>query len=193
MRICGLTKSYNGIPVFRDLSLDFSDGGTYCLTAPSGAGKTTLFRIILGLEEPDNGTVSGLAGKRLTAVFQEDRLLEGYTALKNLRFVSGNRFSDDELNGLLLRLLPPDALKKRVSAFSGGMRRRVEILRALIAPSDAILMDEPFSGLDPETKRAAADLIRELAKGRLLIVATHSAEDAGLLGAATVRLDPLPA
>lgn len=184
-----LMKSFDGEPVLNRLNLTFETVRSYCLMAPSGAGKTTLFHILMGLETPDGGTITGLEGKRFSAVFQEDRLLEGYTALQNIRLVTGSRYSPAELTEILLRLLPEDALRKPVREFSGGMKRRTVILRALLSPSDILLMDEPFTGLDPETKRSVIAIIKEYRQDRLLIVATHSEEDAGLLGAEIVRLD----
>ena len=93
-----LSKSYHGQVVFSDLSLALSPGNAYCLMAPSGTGKTTLFRILMGLETPDSGTIDGLKNLKISAVFQEDRLLEGYDVLTNLRFVCRQRLSDAELS-----------------------------------------------------------------------------------------------
>ena len=141
-----VTKSYDGQPVLSDLSLEFSSGTFYCLMAPSGNGKTTMFRLILGLEKPDSGVIlfgtsagdtgnndikasSGTVSKSdpcrirgmrplISAVFQENRLLEGYTAIENLRFALGKRYSSEALTAYLLRLLPEDALNKPVCARS---------------------------------------------------------------------------
>lgn len=181
-----LCKFYGSEPVWKDLTLSFLWGKRYALMAPSGAGKTTLFRILLGLEQPDSGSISGCAGVRRAAVFQEDRLLEGATALENLRFVTGTRYSRAFLEKELLRLLPQEALQKPVREFSGGMKRRTAILRALLAPSDLILMDEPFTGLDRERKQAVAELIWEYTEGKLLLFSTHHEEDAALVGAERV-------
>ena len=211
-----VTKSYDGHPVLSDLSIEFSAGTFYCLMAPSGSGKTTLFQLILGLEKPDSGAVlfrpstdtssdaapsssSGTASKHdsrsirgsrplIPAVFQENRLLEGYTAIENLRFALGRQYSSEALTTYLLRLLPEDALNKPVCEFSGGMKRRVAILRAILAPSEIILMDEPFTGLDADTRQLTIDLVKELCAGKLLIVATHSEDDAELLGAKIIHL-----
>lgn len=176
-----LSKSFGEETVLNDLSLTLCSGCTYGLMAPSGAGKTTLFRLLMGLEKPDSGVIHGLAGLRISAVFQEDRLLEQETALQNLRFVTGRSYSMQELYALLLRLLPADSLDKPVREFSGGMKRRTSILRALLAPSDLILMDEPFTGLDRETKEAAISLIKEYTKGKILLFSTHSEEEIRLL------------
>ena len=211
-----VTKSYDGQPVLSDLSLEFSSGTFYCMMAPSGNGKTTMFRLILGLEKPDSGVIlfgtsagdtgnndikasSGMVSKSdpcrirgmrplISAVFQENRLLEGYTAIENLRFALGKRYSNEALTAYLLRLLPEDALNKPVCEFSGGMKRRVAILRAILAPSGIILMDEPFTGLDADTRQLTIDLVKELCAGKLLIIATHAEDDAELLGAKIIHL-----
>lgn len=185
-----LTKYYGSECVLDRLTLSLAAGHTYCLMAPSGAGKTTLFRILLGLEKPDSGCVHGPEHMRITAVFQEDRLLEGYTALQNIRFVTGRLYTPGELTGILTRILPADALNKPVCEFSGGMKRRTAILRAILAPSDCIIMDEPFTGLDSETREAVIHLILEYTKGKLLLVSTHNEEEAALLSAETIRLTP---
>lgn len=187
--IQNLTKAYGKTAVFSNLSCIFETGHSYCLTAPSGAGKTTLFKILLGLEKQDAGKITGLEGQTASVVFQEDRLLEGYTALQNIRFVTGKRIAAQEINLHLLRLLPKDSLQKPVCEFSGGMKRRLCVLRALLSPSDFIIMDEPFAGLDREARLSTIRLIRELINGRLLIVATHNPEDAQLLDAAVRLLD----
>ena len=142
-----------------------------------------------GLETADSGTIEGLEGRSFPAVFQEDRLLEGYTALQNIRFVTGRWYPAHELTAIIKHLLPEDSLKKPVSEFSGGMKRRTAILRAILAPADIVLMDEPFTGLDPDTKQQAARMINKYTAGKLLLFSTHSQEDAALLGAEILRLD----
>lgn len=188
IRILNLHKSYNGEPVLNGLNLDLKSGHTYCLMAPSGSGKTTLFRILMGLERADSGQIIGLENRKLAAVFQEDRLLEGYTALENILFVTGRRHSAKQLTTILQRVLPAEALNKPVREFSGGMKRRVAILRAILAPSDFIIMDEPFTGLDVETKNTVIDLIQEYGKGKLFLIATHASEDSKLLSAEVIHL-----
>ena len=188
LRIDSLCKSYNGESVLKNLSLSLDMGKNYCLMAPSGTGKTTLFRILLDLETPDAGQIHGLDTLRTAAIFQEDRLLEGFTALENIRFVTGRQYTNGEILHILCRLLPEEALSKPICEFSGGMKRRTAILRALLAPSDFIIMDEPFTGLDGETKQKAIDLILEFTKEKLLLFSTHHPEDAELLFAETIHL-----
>lgn len=188
LKIEHLSKSFGNETVLNDISLSLNYGQIYCLMAPSGTGKTTLFRILLGLEQADSGCIDGLASLKPAAVFQEDRLLEGYTALENLRFVTGRRYTNEELISALLSLLPQEALSKPVHEFSGGMKRRTAILRAILAPSDFIIMDEPFTGLDAETKQRVIDLILKYTAGKLVLFSTHNEEDAQLLGAEIIHL-----
>ena len=178
-----LCKAFGGKTVLRDFSCELEEGRVTALMAPSGAGKTTLLRILLGLETADSGEITGLSGKRLAAVFQEDRLLEGYDVLTNLRFVCRQRLSDAELSAYAATLLPQNALSQPVCEFSGGMKRRFSLLRALLVPFDLLILDEPFNGLDSENRKKAAALVRNHAQNKILLFAAHTKEDAALLGA----------
>lgn len=182
LRIRNLSKSYQGIPVFSHVNLTLEQGGTYCLMAPSGAGKTTLLRILMGLELPDTGSIEGLQGLRTAAVFQEDRLCPALTAAENIRLVdpccSGSALSRE-----LLALLPADSLSRPVSAYSGGMCRRVSLLRAMLSKGRLLLFDEPFNGLDAQSRQDAIRYIREKKGDRTLLFTTHHMEEALALSA----------
>ncbi len=155
-----ICKSYSGKQVLKDLSFSLPSGQITAVMAPSGAGKTTLLRLLLGLEEADSGSVRGLDGLRLSAVFQEDRLCENLSAFSNIRLVTGRQLSRQAILDALNALgLSADALKP-VRELSGGQRRRAALLRALLAPWDFLLLDEPFKGLDAETRRTAMDYVR---------------------------------
>ena len=181
-------KSYGGRPVLRDLSLTVEDGAALCLTGPSGRGKTTLLRLLLGLEQPDSGQITGLT--TASALFQEDRLLEAFTPLDNLRFVLGRR-TEEELEALLCPLLPRSCLRQPASELSGGMKRRLALVRALAAPSRLLVLDEPFTGLDEDNRRAAVEFLQARRGGRTLVLATHHREDAVDLDAPIRNLDEL--
>ena len=182
-----LCKSYGGTPVLDRLTFTAGPGVT-CVMAPSGGGKTTLLRILLGLERPDSGTVTGLADRRLAAVFQEDRLLEHLDALGNLRFALGPELDARKALELLGELGLEDAGGKRAREFSGGMKRRLALARALLAPSDALLLDEPFNGLDGENRLRAWESIRRRTEGKPVLLVTHEMADAEGLEARIVRL-----
>lgn len=189
LQIRNLSKSYGPLCVLKDVSLELPNDGAYCLMGPSGSGKTTLLRILMGLEQPDAGTLTGLDGARLSAVFQEDRLCEAFSPLDNVMMVTGGFFSSSQVKEELCRLLPEESVTRPVSTLSGGMKRRTAICRALLAPFDGVLMDEPFTGLDEQTKRLVIDYIKEKTSGKLLIVSTHQEEDVPLLGGTLITLD----
>ena len=197
-----LTKAYGSVPVWNDVSLELSSGQSYCLMGPSGCGKTTFLRILLGLEQADGGSILvtypgenaslpladyPLRGA-MSAVFQEDRLCEEFSPLHNVMLTADRHLNRRQIYGELCRLLPEESVLRPVSTLSGGMKRRVAILRAMLAPSSAILMDEPFTGLDEETKDRVIAYIKEKAAGRLLLVSTHQEEDISSLNASLLRL-----
>lgn len=170
IRVEHLSKSFGDRPVLTDLSAVFPRGIT-CIAAPSGTGKTTLLRLLLGLERPDSGTVTG-ADCRWAAVFQEDRLLEGLPAAANLRFALGE-FSQEAAAALLERLGLQLRDPRPVREWSGGMKRRLALARALLAPSDALALDEPFTGQDGENRARCLELIQTAGLERPVLLATH--------------------
>ena len=175
--------------VFDDLSLRFGRGSAVCVTAPSGRGKTTLLRLCAGLLTPDSGDIRGFETDKKSAVFQEDRLFENMTAEKNILLCARRGFAHGDVHALLTALgLKPEEADLPVSTFSGGMRRRIAIARALAAEFDLLLLDEPFAGLDADNRCRAAALIRDCCAHKTLICATHDETDAELLGAALVRI-----
>lgn len=197
-----LCKSYDGRKILDSLSMEFCSGSTYCLMGASGTGKTTLLRILLGLEQADSGQILLQTGSdpghpqdavpdtdhQLVAVFQEDRLCETFSAVDNVMLAAGKLLKREDACRELCRLLPEESITRPVSTLSGGMKRRVAILRALLAPSCGILMDEPFTGLDEDTRQLVIDYIKEKTAGKLLIVVTHQEEDVAALDAVAVRL-----
>lgn len=187
-----LTKTYNTLRVLENLNLTFTSGRPYCLMGPSGTGKTTLFRLILGLEKPDSGRILLPDGGRLTAVFQEDRLCESFTPIENITMAAPKTLTPSTAASELSRLLPPESLTRPVSTLSGGMKRRTAICRALLAPSDGILMDEPFTGLDEATKHTVIQYILEKTPGKLLLISTHQEADIPLLDATLITLPTTP-
>ena len=169
LRLTGIAKSYGGQPVLKDFNAVYEKGETYYLTSPSGSGKTTLLHILAGLIRPEEGQVSPMPV--CSMVFQEDRLCEDYSAVKNVELVTGDAGRAREA---LRQLLGEEALHKPCRQLSGGMRRRVALVRAMEACSDCVLLDEPFTGMDPETRSLAENYLRKTQKGRTLVIATHS-------------------
>ncbi len=171
LRVEGLCKSYDGKTVLDNVSFTAGIGVTRLL-GPSGIGKTTLLRVLLGLEVPDRGRIEGNA-LRWAAVFQENRLLDGLDADGNLRFALGTAYDASLAQSLLCELGLGDAGKKKARDYSGGMQRRLALARALLAPSDALALDEPFTGLDAENREAAMRAILRAAETKIVILSTH--------------------
>lgn len=172
-----VTKCFDNRTILHNYSLHLNKGDTAGIMAPSGSGKTTLFRILLGLEDIQGGTVN-IRGA-VSAVFQENLLCEEADVLTNMKMVSSGTKTVQELAGGLLKEAD---WHKKCSLFSGGMKRRAAIARALTADYDILLLDEPFVSLDAETKKTAAAFIREQAKGKTILLFTHDEADIKLLG-----------
>ena len=186
MQIEQLSKAFDGQTVLQDVTFSLERGVT-CLMAPSGRGKTTLLRILLGLETADSGEIRDLPA-RWGVMFQENRLLEDLTAMENLRFAAGRGLDEDAAHRLLTRLGLGGEGSKRVREYSGGMMRRLALARALLVPSDALALDEPFTGLDEENREVCLQIIAEVAKQKPVLMITHEPGDAKALNAAVISL-----
>ena len=188
LTIRGICKSFEGRPVLEDVSFDFPEAAVTALRGPSGCGKTTLVNIILGLIEPDAGDVLMPASARTAAVFQEDRLIEHFSAARNVRLTAPASVTDKQIRSALSELGLAQEGEKRVSEFSGGMRRRVAVIRAALFQPQFLLLDEPFKGLDEEMRERTAAFLRRNCAQATTILVTHDETEAALMGA-TAELD----
>jgi NitT/TauT family transport system ATP-binding protein len=170
-------KSYNGKKVLDNISFEFASGQPVVIEGESGIGKTTLLRIIMGLENADSGEVlfDGVErdAVRFAPVFQDIRLVSKLDAPSNVKLASRGS-SDADILEHLASLIPSEELSKKVSKLSGGTQRRVEIVRAVLAPSDVLIMDEPLTGLDDENAAKAVSYIRDNIGDRIFIASSHS-------------------
>ena len=163
-------------------------GKTTVIMGESGCGKTTLVNIIMGVEKVNCGEVFGVPEK-ISAVFQDDLLCEDFSAISNIRAVTGKKLSKENIAKALLSLgLTNKDILCPARELSGGMKRRVAIARALLADSELVIMDEPFKGLDEETRQSVIDFVLQETKSRMLVIITHSHEEIGLLKADKVIL-----
>ena len=178
-------KSFDGKPVLEDVSLVIEKGRCTALTGVSGKGKTTLMRIIAGLEEADSGEVIYRERPVCTFVFQENRLLEHKSVIDNILSVAPDR---KRAEYFLLRtgLLPHK--DKKAGDLSGGMKRRLAIARALSFGGDLYFLDEPLRELDEETLKAVAGLIKEEISGKTAILITHDEFSSAFLSDAQIEL-----
>ena len=151
-------------------------GERLCLMGASGSGKTTLLHILAGLMPAEEGWCGS---GRAAVCFQEDRLWGAADGEVNLWMAGCDLRNAEER----YRLLPEELWKKPVDCLSGGERRRVALARAVLSPSEYLLLDEPFTGLDEESKKTAAEWVLRQQNGRPILVTTHDEEDAALLHA----------
>jgi NitT/TauT family transport system ATP-binding protein len=178
-----ISKRFDDHVVFEDLNMTFSEGKIHCLMGASGSGKTTLLQLLMALEKPDTGEIRGMTGKKIAAVFQEDRLIEHFDAMRNIQLVCDKQISEQRIEKELKLVGIEDYADKTVSNFSGGMRRRVAIVRAVLANSDILLLDEPFKGLDELLKNQVIDYVQQKTVGKTVILVTHDKEEAQRLKA----------
>ena len=188
LSIRGICKSFEGRSVLKNVSFDFPEAAVTALRGPSGCGKTTLINIILGLLAPDEGEVLLPASARTAAVFQEDRLIEHFSAARNVRLTAPSSVPDEQIHSALSELGLAQEGEKRVSEFSGGMRRRVAVIRAALFQPQLLLLDEPFKGLDEEMRARTASFLRRNCAQATTILVTHDETEAALMGA-TAELD----
>lgn len=184
-----LCKSYGSLKVLKSYSTVIEEGKTSCIMGASGCGKTTFLRILMGLEPYDSGTIDGINGKKLSTVFQEDRLCENISAIANVQLICKGSTPVEEIEENLEKLLPKDCITKPISELSGGMKRRAAIVRAVMAEYDILLLDEPFKGLDNATKKLAADYILKNAIGKTVLLVTHNADEAKMLKAEIISFN----
>lgn len=179
IEIKDVTKSYGSNKVLDNFNLKIESDYSYVVTGKPGCGKTTLVRILLGLESMDSGSVNLLGDYKYPyvvygTVFQDDRLVMGLSAIDNIFMVSKNLYKEN-IRLELLKFLPEEALHKPVQELTQGQRRLVAIVRACCISSDILVMDEPFAGLTLEDKEKAITYIRDKqGSGPLLITATDT-------------------
>ena len=172
MAFVGVSKSFGEQKILESIDATYKKGEIYFLTQPSGQGKTTTIRLLSGLEKADKGQV--IKYNSAGIVFQEDRLCEAYSAVKNVELINGDEV---EAREQLLELLPEDCLDKPCNQLSGGMKRRVCVVRAMVSKSEAVLLDEPLTGLDKATRQQTLRYILDKQQNRTILMATHHIED----------------
>lgn len=185
--IQGLNKRFGEKRVLEAYSATIRAGRVTCVMGPSGCGKTTLLHILMGLEQADSGTITGLP-ERISAVFQEDRLCEDFSAVSNIRLVTGKTVSEDEIMQCLSAFGLAGSEQVPVRELSGGMKRRVAIARAVLAEGELLILDEPFKGLDEATREAVATEMKRRIAGRTVLMVTHDPAEAVLMDADVLEM-----
>jgi NitT/TauT family transport system ATP-binding protein len=194
-----VTKSFGDLNVLYNFSVEFVPGRLNCILGPSGCGKTTLLNLIAGITAPDQLGTNNFENRRISYIFQEDRLLPWKTVKENIRFVLHMHFSGEEMESTIARNIKLIELENFQDYYpmqlSGGMKRRVSIARAFSYPSEVVLLDEPFKGIDISLKQSLMLSLRMLWENehRTLIYVTHDIDEAVLMGHRIYVLSTRPA
>ncbi|MEM8730210.1 MAG: ABC transporter ATP-binding protein [Pseudomonadota bacterium] len=205
IRLDGISHSYDGFEVLRDITLDIPSGEIVCIVGPSGCGKSTLLRFIGGLERPASGQILQLGAppagclNPLTYIFQDFALLPWRTVSGNVSLV----LEDHGIKGAAAQEIISDVLARtKLSDFadalpkqlSGGMKQRVAIARALSVNPAVMLMDEPLSALDAQTRELLMDDLLDLWARQTFtaVYVTHNLAEAVRLGHRVVVLSRRP-
>ena len=181
IEVLNVSKNYEGKPYLKNVSLDISSGSVISVAGAKKSGKTALLRIIMGLEEADDGQVNLLGDYKydrfnIGAVFQDDRLCPGFTAAQNVAMVN-KRLSVKVAGEELEKLLPTGTADLPVEDLTPAQRRMVCIIRACIIPSDVRLMDEPFAGMIEEEKEKSIAYIRSVLANTPLVITCLPGEE----------------
>ncbi|QJW95521.1 ATP-binding cassette domain-containing protein [Frigoriglobus tundricola] len=205
--LTGVSKVYTGRPALGPVTLDVPTGRTTVLIGPSGCGKSTLIRLLIGLVEPDAGTVTFAGTPVVPGTARAVRLRTGYviqdgglfphlTARGNVTLMARHLGWDrarldarvNELAGLTR--FPPDGLDRFPAQLSGGQRQRVGLMRALVLDPDALLLDEPLGALDPLVRADLQSELRDIfrALGKTVVLVTHDLGEAAFFADKVVLL-----
>ena len=189
MAVCviDLKMSFGANIVMNDTNMVFAEGKRTVLMGESGCGKTTLLRILMGVETPDSGEIRGVP-EYVSAVFQENRLFEEFSAVSNIAFAAEKGIKKEAIIEHLEEVGLRESAYQRVSEMSGGMKRRVAIVRAVLAKKGLLLLDEPLKGLDDLNRERVAAYIRRHSEGITSIIVTHDADDVRLMDADLIRM-----
>ncbi len=175
IRLKNLTLRYQKQTVIKDLNFTFENGKLYGITGASGIGKTTLINAVAGLISPHGGSIVSDFDK-VSYIFQDARLFPHLTAFENVECVCHDR----ERAAHFLNLLLPEGVDKYPDELSGGMKQRVSVARALAYDAPLVLLDEPFKGLDAETKHMTISLVCEHLRTRTAILVSHDESELSL-------------
>ena len=177
LTVRNISKAYDK-PVLKDFSYQFPEKGLVLIRGASGCGKTTLLRILSGLEKSDSGEINAREKMKISCVFQEARLVPHCSVLDNVLLVSPKKNKALALEILRLLGLERDA-EKYPDELSGGMKLRCAIARSMYYGGDLYLWDEPTQELDPENRKKVIEIIRGLSLGACVVVVTHDPELTG--------------
>jgi ABC-2 type transport system ATP-binding protein len=192
LRVRGLRKAYADVVAVNGLDLEIAAGECFGLLGPNGAGKTTTIEICEGLLQPDEGEVSVLGRRwdqderelreRLGIQLQETQLSEKLTVVETLRLFRSFYRKGNDVDKVIARVQLEEKRNSRVGKLSGGQKQRLALACSIVGDPDLLFLDEPTTGLDPQSRRQLWDLIEEFkSSGRTTVLTTHYMDEAEML------------
>lgn len=192
LKLDHISKSFDGVSVLNDISLEVQDGEIVSILGPSGCGKTTLLNLILGITDTDEGTIYyqeeditklSMEKRDFNIVFQDYALFPNLTAYENIVYGLRNKpgiSTEQDVQDFIHLLGLEEHLNKRISQLSGGQKQRVALARTMVMKPKILLLDEPLSALDGVIKESIKSKIKEIAREFSLttIIVTHDPEEA---------------
>ncbi len=189
LKAVNICKKFGELTVLENFFHDFAEGKVTAVLGRSGCGKSTLLNILMGLMSPDSGEVIRPENCRISAVFQENRLCENLTAGANIRLVTGKRLSPRDISEQFGAVGLDGCENKPARELSGGMKRRVALLRALLSEYDVLFLDEPFKGLDGDTKQTVMEFCKAGTAGKTVLLVTHDEQECKFLADEIIELN----
>ena len=187
IEIKNISKSFDNKIILQNISFCIEKNKPVFIMGKSGIGKTTLINIILGIEKADKGEITGVENLKNAVLFQEDRLCENISPVKNITIACPNISRKAAEEALIKIGFSINDLSKSVKKLSGGMKRRTALARAILYNGDFIIMDEPFKGLDAETKSLCTNFIKENLQNKYVLIITHNKEDFEKIGGKLIK------
>ncbi|MCZ7400570.1 MAG: ATP-binding cassette domain-containing protein, partial [Candidatus Methanoperedens sp.] len=183
VEVSHISKSFNGQSVVKNISFDIAPGEVFGLIGPNGAGKTTIIRMLLDIIKPDSGEIrildallSERTKDRIGYLPEERGMYRRLTVMDTLVYLGAlkNKHSKERALELLEKMEMVSHKDKKISELSKGMAQKIQIIAAIIHDPEFVILDEPFSGLDPVNMKLVKDLILELGKeGKTILISTH--------------------
>ncbi len=177
LQLKNIHKSYHQHRVLEDVSFEMRKGDIIGYLGPNGAGKTTTIRLILGLIQPDSGEIIHHAHV-IRAVLDKEGLYDQLTPIQHIHYLFlhyyGRKASKEEITKMLSQVGLDFCANKKVSEFSKGMKKRLSIVCSLIGEPDLLLLDEPFTGLDPQGQKLIEDLLIALSSKTTILLSSHN-------------------